>query len=149
MTYGIRILDEENGVVAVGLPDILMEIQHGDLYQWAILFLHSMGDLGDGESIPVFENMINNSQEGLLINWEDLNLLSKKFYQIFDLILIGCRNKDLILRYQNDQEMHNTCDIVIEMIDCDYWEVFAKDLSFMERLEKKFKQVEWLDRNKE
>lgn len=148
MTYGIRILDKENRVVTVELPDVLMEVRDGDSFHWAILFLDSMGDLGEGKSIPVFENMINNSQEGLLINWEDLNVLSKKFYQIFDLILIGCRNKDLILRYQNDQEMHNTCDIVIEMIDSSYWEVFAKDLSFIERLEKKFKQVEWLDRNR-
>ena len=82
-----------------------------------------------------------------LISWEDLNSLSKKFYQIFDITLIGCRDIDLIKRYQNDEEMYNTCDIVIEMIDSGCWEVFSKDRHLIYKLANKFKEIEFLEPN--
>ena len=64
MTYGIRILDKENRCVIVNLPDVLAEIQDGDHYHWSILFLGCMGNLGEGKSVPVFEDQIRKSERG-------------------------------------------------------------------------------------
>jgi hypothetical protein len=147
VAMGIRILDEIGGVISVNLPDILQEIGHGNSFYWSILYLYSMGHLGEGQSIPVFEEKILNSEKGLLISWEDLNSLSKKFYQIFDITLIGCRDIDLIKRYQNDEEMYNACDIAIEMIDSGCWEVFSKDRHLIYKLVNKFKEIEFLEPN--
>ena len=41
--------------------------------------------------------------------------------------------------------MYETCDISIMMFDGGYWEVFSKDASLIERLSKKFKEVEFLE----
>ena len=98
---GIRILDKKNRVVCVELPGILEEIQNGNLFHWSILYLDASGHLGEGRSIPVFEKQIYDSEKGLFITWDDLNLLSKKFYQIIDITLIGCKNKNLLRRYDN------------------------------------------------
>jgi hypothetical protein len=123
---GIRINDvKENGVVAVQLSDILEEIHDGNLFHWAILYLDASGHLGEGQSIPVFEKQIYDSENGFYISWNELNSLSKKFYQIIDIMLIGCKDKSFLHRYDNDQNRLESCDFVIDMNDSTYWEVFS------------------------
>ena len=41
--------------------------------------------------------------------------------------------------------MYETCDIVIQMFDSCYWEVFSKDTQLIEKLAKKYKQIKFLD----
>ncbi len=144
MTKGIRILDKKNRVVAVELPDILEEISNGNQLEWSILYLQTTGDLGKGKSVPEFEQQIIDSEKGLFITWKELDDLSQKFWDLMDISLIGCKDKNLLRRYENDQEMYETCDIVIEMIDSGYWEVFSKDENLINRLASKFKDVEFL-----
>lgn len=146
MTYGIRISDKKNRVVIVNLPDVLAEIHDGDQFHWSILNLYCTGHLGEGKSIPVFEDLIEKSEKGFILSWEDLNTLAIKFNQVIDIVLLGCLNEDLIKRYDTDEEMYEACDIVIVMFDSSYWEVFTKDKSLIERWAKKFKDVKWLMR---
>ena len=141
---GIRILDKNNRVVCVKLSDILGEIQDENAFHWSILHLYASGNLGEGKSIPIFQKQIYNSENGLFIEWNDLKLLSTKFYEIIDMLIIGCSNKNALHRYNRDQEMYETCDIVIEMFDSCYWEVFSKDETLINKLTKKFKKVEFL-----
>ena len=142
---GIRILDKKNRIVCVELPDILEEIHDGNLFHWSILYLEATGHLGEGRSIPVFEKQVNYSTDGLFITWDDLNHLSHKFFDLMNIILIGCKNQSLLLRYENDQVMYETCDIVIEMFDSCYWEVFSKDESLINRLAAKFQDIKFLE----
>jgi hypothetical protein len=142
---GIRISDKINRVVSVELPDILREVHNGDSLNWSILSLDSEGDLGEDKSIPVFQQQIQDSEKGFFINWEDLNVLSKKFYQIIDMVLIGCKDKNFLHRYKNDQEMYQNCDVVIDMFDSNYWKVFSKDEDLINRLSAKFKNIEFLE----
>lgn len=142
---GIRISDSRDRVVSVELPDILEEIRDGNLLQWSILYLEATGDLGEDRSIADFEEKIFNLEDGLYINWEDLNILSKKFNQVIDIIIIGSKSKLLLRRYTNDHEMYETCDVVIQMIDSSYWEVFSQDKSLIDRLSTKFKKIKLLN----
>ncbi len=142
---GLRILDKNGRVISVELPDILEEIPNGNLLHWSILCLEAMGHLGEGKSIVVFEKQINHSEKGLFIDWNDLNILAKKFYQVIDITLIGCEDKNLLRRYENDQEMYETCDIVIEMIDSGRWEVFSKNEQLISKLASKFKETKFLE----
>ncbi len=106
---GIRIKDiKKNGVISPQLPDFLEEVQKGDSIYWSILFLDAMGNLGEGRSLPVFEYQIYDSENGLSISWDDLNALSRKFYQIIDMVLIGSRDKNMIRRYKEDQERNES-----------------------------------------
>jgi hypothetical protein len=76
-TKGIRIHDDVDRVVSVELTDILVEVQDGSSYHWAILYLEATGHLGEGKSMPIFEKQINSSKDGLKISWEELNALAK------------------------------------------------------------------------
>ncbi len=144
-TRGIRILDKEKRVVIVELKDIFQEISNGDLLQWSILFFNGTGKLENGKSILLFETEINKSQKGLLINWKELNELAQQFYDVYDILIVGCKKPNLIARFENDQEMYESCDIVIEMIDSGYWEVFSNDEELIERLMRKFKETKLLE----
>jgi len=142
-TKGVRISDGEE-VLNVHLPDILREIPDGNLYYWSILNLEGMGDLGE-KSVPVFEKEIRSSSKGLIITWDELNLLAPKYWQIIDMILIGCKDETVLKRYENDQEMYETCDIGIVMFDSSYWEIFSKDERIILRLANKFSEVTLLE----
>ena len=142
---GIRILDKKNGLVSVELPSIFSEIKNGDSLYWSILYSYATGDLGQGQSIPEYEQKIADFEKGSFISWGELNLLSKKLYDVMDFTLIGCYDQTFLKRYENECEMHDSCDIVIEMIDSSYWEVYSKNEKLIEKLAAKFKQVEFLD----
>lgn len=143
-TKGIRISDGDN-VLLVTLPDILREINNGNLLNWSILYLYGMGNLKDGGSIEHLENNINKSKNGFFIRWNELNALANNFDQVYDIIIIASRDEELLHRYEIDQEMYETCDIVIEMIDSGYWEVFSKDEDLIKRLGRKFKDIKFLE----
>lgn len=144
-TKGIRISDEIEGVISVKLPDILVEIHNGSTIYWSILYLDASGNLGEEISIVDFENQIFKSENGLYIGWDELNKLSHKFYEIIDIVLIGCKNKNLLYRYKEDREMYETCDIVIQLIDSGYWEIFSKDGQLINSLASKFKEIKHIE----
>src|SRR5215213_768792 len=108
-SQGIRISDNINDVVSVTLIDILKEIKNGNSMNWAILFLYATGNLGEGRSLPEFERMIREAPKGIEINWLNLNQLAEKFFQIIDITLLGCTEKNLIHRYDVEQEMYESC----------------------------------------
>jgi hypothetical protein len=142
---GIRISDDVNRVISVDLSDILEEIQNGDSFFWSILDLDASGHLGEGKSIPVFCKQIIESEKGLFIQWDELTSLAKKFFEIVDITIIGCKDKNLLHRYKDNQEMYETCDIVIELISSSFWQVFSKDKQLIDRLASKFKDIEFLE----
>lgn len=141
---GIRISDKKNNIVSVELPDILIEIPDGNSLYWSVLYLYATGSLGENQSIPALEEQIRKSEKGLCISWDELNNLSKKFWDLIDITIIGCQDKSLLKRYDDDQKMRETCNVVIEMIDSGYWEVFAKDEKLIKKLCQKYKDIEFL-----
>ncbi len=143
---GIRIFDKINGIVYTKLSDILKEVYNGNLLHWSILDLYGIGDLGTESSIPAFEEQIDSSPNGFFISWEDLNKLSNIIcdVDIFDILIIGCHDVNLLHRFKNDLEMQTTCDIIINKVDSGFWQVFSKDYKIIDNLSKKFKKVEFL-----
>lgn len=143
-TKGIRISDWRENIL-LPLSDILEEITSGDSFYWSILFLDGTPNPGQGHFLNQYESIINNSENGIPIKWEELTTLSGKFFQMFETIILGCRDTKLLRRYAKEKEMYITCDIVIDLIDCAFWEVYSKDQNLLTKLQKKFQEVEILD----
>jgi hypothetical protein len=146
-TNGIRILDKNKRKVSVELEDLFEEIRNGNLLEWTILYFYGIVKLNNGKSVPEFEDEINKSSKGLLINWKDLNELAANFLDVYDILIIGCKDSSKLIRYENDQIMYETCDIVIEMFDSSFWEVFSNDESLIKRLAEKFNEIQYLKTN--
>ena len=88
--------------------------------------MDAIGNLGLGKPLVAFEEEIRKAERGLFVSWNELNQLASKFHQIIDTEIIGCKDQNLLQRYK-EQEMYETCDIVIVMFDSSYWEIFSKD----------------------
>lgn len=84
------------------------------------------------------------SKGGLTATFESISETSKKIFEEIDLTIIACKMKENIHRYKEDKEMYETCDIVIEMIDGVFWEIFLKNVAWINQLAEKFQNVEFL-----
>lgn len=146
-TFGIRILDKINRVVSVNLTDILQKIHNGEEFYWSILFFDACGKLDGDKSIQELSDEINDSEKGLYTDWKNLNSLASRLDEIIDMLIIACKDKKLLQRYENEQVMYETCDIVIDMFDSGYWEVFSKDKQLIESFASKFKEIKFIESN--
>ncbi len=146
-TYGIRISDSKDNVLNVKISDILKLIKKGNDLSWCILFLDGIPNPKNANTINSYKNKINKSKEGLKLKWDDLNFIGDQLFQIYETIILGCKNKDFLHRYDNDQLMYQSCDIVIELVDCAFWQIFSKNQHLIDRIKKRFKEVELLEPN--
>lgn len=140
----VEIFDKEDGknILSVELTDILECLGNkGRDYIWNILYLDSMGDLGGGASLVAFEDNINQSPRGLEIYWDDLLDLSTKFYQVLDILIVGNTQKKQNVREEDDDNYHNTNEVVIECLDSSYWVVATKYEPFIRNIKAKFRDV--------
>ncbi len=143
-THGIRISDTANNVLTVSLSDILEEISSSSLLQWSILFVDGTLKSKQGKSLNEYEAIINKSENGLRISLNELKLISDSFCQMYETIVLGCKDVNLLRRYKSEKEMYLACDVVIDLIDCVFWEVYSKDLDFIQKLKGKFKDTEMI-----
>lgn len=144
-TNGIRIDNNVGNILSVTLQDILSEIFEGKKYKWAILFLNGMPAENQGQNLLDLQEEIKNSQYCLMINWNDLLKVPSIFFQLYEATILGCLDPKNLKKYKTDREMFESCDIVLNLIDCVWWEVFSKDLSLINRLKCKFKGTEPLE----
>lgn len=144
-TYGIRISDSKNNVLNVRLSDIIVEISKSNVLNWCILFLDGTPNYGEEKFVSEYKNKINKSKNGLKVTWNEVDLLDAKFRQIFEVIILGCKLEEFLQRYDNDQKMYQSCDIVIELIDCAFWQVFSNNQELINKLKTKFIDVELLE----
>ncbi len=141
-TYGIRIFEDKNQFLSIKLSDILKEISERESFFWVILFLDGTPVQNQSKNLIEYMNQINKSSEGISIKWKELFLLSDQFDQMFETIILGCKNINLLHRYKNEKQMYKSCDIVIELIDCAFWEIYTKDKNIIQKIKVRFSKTE-------
>lgn len=141
---GLRISDTEEGK-CIPLSKILENIPNEDQFSWSLLWLDVTPLKKEGKEIIELQKKANKSEGGLPYTFESLVKLSRKIFQEINVTIIGCSKKENLRRYQDDQEMYETCDFVLEMVDGGFWEIFSKNTEWINQLAKKFKTVEFLE----
>src|SRR5690242_3339399 len=137
-TTGIRISDIKGGK-CIPLSELLETIPHEMQFFWGLLWLDVTPLINEGKYLIELQTKINQSDNGLIISFDSLVEISKKIFQEIEVTIVACKKKENIRRYKEDKEMYETCDIVIEMIDGGFWEIFSKSMPFMiDQLAKKF-----------
>ncbi|MVT12284.1 hypothetical protein [Chitinophaga tropicalis] len=124
----LMIKNTDSGILTIRLSDILNCINDGERYYWTILWIDAMGD-PNGFYVLEFDEEINKSPDGYILDWEELIKLSRHPNQILDLLVIGDQEKSNLHRYSSDEEMNNKCKYVLELVDSSYWLVSIKDES--------------------
>jgi hypothetical protein len=142
-TKGIRISDLKEGK-CVPLSELLDTIPNGNQLNWNVLWFDVTPIEKEGKLLTEVQKKIKESKEGISYTFESLSELSKKIFQEIEVLVIGSKNRENTHRYKDDQEMYESCDIVIEMIDGSFWEIFSKDPDWIEQLTKKYREIEIL-----
>ena len=142
-TKGIRISDAKDDK-CIPLSELLENIPNEKQFFWALLWLDVTPLKNEGKYLIALEKKTNQSENGLFLAFESLLEISKKVFQEINVTIIACKAKESLYRYKEDQEMYEACDIVIEMVDGGFWEVFSKNVEWINQLAKKFKDVEFL-----
>jgi len=140
---GIRISDVKNGK-CIPLNNLLETIQEEKQFFWSWLWLDVTPLKNHGQYLMELQKKINQSEDGRTATFESILETSKKIFQEIDLTIVACKTKENLHRYKEDKEMYETCDIVIEMIDGGFWEIFSKNITWINQLAKKFQSVEFL-----
>lgn len=143
-TKGIRISDIKEDK-CISLSELLGHLAYLEHLNWSVLWLDVTSKKGSGTFIVDLMDKANHSKNGFSCSFTDLIEISDKIFQEIEVLIIGCKNAENIHRYKQDQEMYETCDIVIEMIDGGFWEIFSKNLPLIELLSSIYKDFEFLE----
>ena len=143
MMKAIKVNGDHSEILSVELKDILGCIQYSKKVNWGLLWLNVTARLENGKSIVDLEYMINKSSTAMPVTWEELAKLSSQINQAFDVLVIGDKDVANIIRYATDQEMYNTCDYTIELLDSSYWIIHSNDDVFIDNLFDKLEGVEY------
>ena len=146
-SQGIRIFDSKNNVLNVKISEILNLIEKGNDLNWCILFLDGIPQPEKVNTFNEYKNNINTSKEGFKLSWDNVCSIGDQLFQIYETVILGCENKKFLHRYNNDQEMYQHCDIVIELVDCAFWQIFSKNQDLIDRIKQKFNETELLEPN--
>jgi len=119
-------------ILSINLNDILYKIENIEEYFWKLIWIEGVSYQID---ILDFENKVNKSSDGLLIDSEKLLEISNSFYQLLELVLIGDENKDNLCKLEDDEKMKENCDFFIELIDGAYWEITSKKSNFIKSIQ--------------
>jgi len=141
MKKNIIIRGSEELILSVSLLDIINQIEEPEKYSWNILWLEACGELENGTIIEL-ENKINDSKNGLLINFTELSLLAKSFDQVIEILLIGDKNSDKLKRYNNIEDLYSECYFCIELLDSSYWSIFSSNDQFIRNIQENLESVE-------
>lgn len=141
MKKTIKIQKNNSSFLSVNLKDILVQIEKGEKYFWNILWIEATGK-PENMNMLEFEEEVNNSENGYILSWDDLQKLSESLFQVINLLLIGDEKKENLKRYSSDGEMNLKCTFCIELVDSSYWEVNSQDLISVKNLTQNLSGVE-------
>lgn len=125
--YAIKIAGSDSRYLSVTLKEILNCLTEGSKLNWSLLWISATGDLGQDISMLQYESDVNDSQNGRLISWAELDVLSVKVEQVIEMELIGSKFTNRLKRYDKHDTMYNECDYTIELVDSSYWIVHCHD----------------------
>jgi hypothetical protein len=136
----IKISGDNSKFLSVTLNDVLANTYGGDEYNWSIIWLEAIGNIG--KSMPDFEKEVRESENGIIIKWEDLIELATNIDQTIDIVLIGDKNILNLKRYDSEEEMYSACYHVFKLIDSSYWIIHSKSDALIAGMKIGFSGVE-------
>lgn len=141
----IKINGEDSSVLSVELKDVLNCIDQGEKSYWGLLWLDATVIPSNEPSLVDIYREVNNSEVATVVAWEELIKLSSQINQTIDIVIIGDNDVANIIKYSTDEQMYNSCDYTLELIDSSYWIVHSNDDSFIEGVFDRLHGVEYCD----
>lgn len=145
MSNVIEIKYQDNqGTSTIELIDLLNLIaQDKQKLVWSILDLEAIGDISTiwERGILDLEENIKDLPQGLILSWQMLVLLVRKFDQVINTVIVGCQEVSQIPSLKPDIDLDAPCEIVLELIDSSVWRIYSKDERLLQHLQHEFTNV--------
>lgn len=131
---------EDKDILTLPLQKILALIEDINIYKWKLIWIDydSCSD-----KLAEFKEKVNNSEDGILLDPQELLHAPYLFDNLFDTVLLGDKNNENLHKLNNDNEMKMKCEFFIELVDCSYWEITTKNQSFMQNIKRHFSFEEY------
>ena len=102
--------------------------------------MEAIGNTGR-KTIVDLETQVKSS-EGFKIDWRSLIDLANQLDQVIEILLIGDKNDNKLMRYSSNEEMYSNCNYTIELIDSSYWIIHSKSDAVLSRMKNNLFGVE-------
>jgi hypothetical protein len=137
MAKVIEIRDRnQSGILTLELQDLLAFFnESGQSLIWSIQNLEAVGDPEKLKTdLLEIEEQAKKSPHGLILEWEDLLGLAQSLTDVWEVLIIACRNRELIPNLKHGIDRLDSCEIAIELFDSSYWRVCARDDAVIQRI---------------
>ncbi len=124
-----RVLRQDLKEVIQAIPADLSKLT------WAVLAIEAVGDITPiGMTMKEFMRKVSESPRGVRFSLGDLAILSNLIHQTYEIVLVGCKDPSDIPVMGPKVDMSASCEVVIELIDCAFWEITARKKSIIDHL---------------
>ncbi|MDR0349453.1 MAG: hypothetical protein LBH90_08200, partial [Tannerella sp.] len=121
----------DDNILTISLFDIVSLIPDMENYKWKFIWIEGCSST---LNMLEFEKSINESEDGLLIDSNELLRLSNLFDRLIEVVLIGSENENKLFKYEKDVIAKKECDFFIELIDSSYWEITSSNPDFISKI---------------
>lgn len=131
----------------VRLEDILSVITDiGEGYSWVMFEINaSLNEWVEKPDYNDLDNWVNESSDGMELSWDELVKLAPIFHQIIDTIIVAYKDENhKPIIGKGTVALMETSEIVLELVDSTFWEIYTKDAKILDRFKKKFKDVSFI-----
>ncbi len=140
---GLRISDSEDGML-IKLSRILGILPNGERYHWHFGFVDGMPQRDHAIEIMDLIEERSNKFTAREISWDELNGLCSKFFQIYDLTILGSIEKIAPEPYESEWRYAKRYDFVATLVDGGFWEVYCKDKHILDLYYAEFLETKWI-----
>lgn len=136
--YGIRLYGHDDFVLDVDLPLILAEVSQGEKYHWGVNSFEGMPKKEvDEQTLEKFKLLSESEDQTVRMTWKELNDFAASMHQIYDGYFFASQDEALVSTLQEGESLYSSYDILINMIDSSFCDVFTVDVNLIKRLAKK------------
>ncbi len=119
----------------IELKQIICYFEKYKTLNWILYEIEMTGSFKDGTLVTDFENLVNNSNNGLVLSWVELLSLSESIYEVIN-IKLGAYDCKISPDLKLDIGDINSWACRICLIDSTYWEIDSIDETILESIQK-------------
>jgi hypothetical protein len=115
-------------------------------FTWSILELEgrAKGVFRDGRTMLELERAANESTAGLILTWEQLREYAQGLKEVISGTFVAYAAGTAIPPFQPGMDIYGPSELVIEAVDTNYWQLYARDEQLLRPIQDTFRRVEVL-----
>lgn len=144
----IKDVDQQGDDLLSNLSEILANLDSiGKNFNWSIKELEGVGifELENGLCVSDIRSIARSSENGYRLSWSELRKISTQLTDLINVALVASNNNEFHTPFLQGYNFLNEFPLSIVLLDKNYWEICTEDEEIINRLLKKYHDVEVID----